>query len=315
MYPAPVMQPGIPETDERFFSPRYWSTWLLLGLMRLAASMPLKLLVALGGIGGEILYLLATERRRVAAINLAIAFPDAPRSTLRRLSRACFRNVSIGVLEIGFVWWAPDRVRRLTEVRGLEHLQEAQDSGKGAMLLTAHFTCIEVGLAVLSVHATVQAMYKRPHNKLMDSFMQRHRGEFTAIIAGHHSPIGLVKGLKRGHAMWYAPDQDFGGKDTVFVPLFGVDATALTAPSRIARMAEVPVMPCCIERKPWGQGYLLTIDSPLDGFPSGDDERDALAINQATEGLIRRNPEQYLWIHKRYKRRPDGSFGIYPPWA
>jgi len=315
VYPPPVMKPGISAKNERYLSPRYWSTWLLLGLMRLAAYMPLKLIVALGGLGGELLYLLATERRRVAAINLAIAFPDAERSALRRLSRACFRNVSTGVLEIGLVWWAPDRVRQLTEVHGLEHLKQAQNAGKGAMLLTAHFTCIEIGLPVLSVHATVQAMYKRPRNQLMDAFMERHRGEFTAIIAGHHSPIGLVKGLKRGHAMWYAPDQDFGGKDTVFVPLFGVEATALTAPSRIARMAQVPVMPCCIERKPWGRGYLLSIGSPLDAFPSGDDARDALTINRATEDLIRRNPEQYLWIHKRYKRRPDGSFGIYPPSA
>ena len=178
------------------------------------------------------------------------------------------------------------------------------------MLVTAHFTCIEVGLPVLSQHATLQAMYKRPHNTLMDDFMARHRGKFTAIIAGHHAPIGLIRGLKRGHAMWYAPDQDFGGKDTVFAPLFGVEATALTAPARIAGMAGVPVMPCCVKRV--RNGYRLTIGAPLESFPSGDDMADALAINRATESLIRENPEQYLWIHKRYKRRPDGSFGIYP---
>jgi KDO2-lipid IV(A) lauroyltransferase len=200
----------------------------------------------------------------------------------------------------------------MTEIRGLEHLLAARERGSGAMLLTAHFTCIEVGLPVLSAHATLQAMYKRPHNELMDAFMEHHRGKFTAIIAGHHSPIGLIKGLKRGHAMWYAPDQDFGGKDTVFVPLFGIEASALTAPARIAEMAKVPVLPSCIERKARGRGYLLTILPPLERFPSGDDHADALRVNRATEDLIRRNPEQYLWIHKRYKRRPDGSFGMYP---
>jgi KDO2-lipid IV(A) lauroyltransferase len=111
--------------------------------------------------------------------------------------------------------------------------------------------------------------------------------------------------------MWYAPDQDFGGKDTVFVPLFGLEATALTAPARIAGMAGVPVLPSCVRRLPWGRGYRLTIKSPLSDFPSGDDRRDAMTVNAATEALIRMNPEQYLWIHKRYKRRPDGSFGIY----
>ena len=303
------MQPATPEN--RYLAPRYWSTWLLLGVMRLAAFVPLPLLVLVGGIAGEVLHALAGERRRVAAINLRIAYPDASPAKLRQLNRACFRSISIGVLEIGMVWWAPERVRRMTEVLGLEHLEAAQRRGQGAMLLTAHFTCIEVGLPVLSAHITLQAMYKRPHNRLMDAFMERHRGKFTAIIAGHHSPIGLIKGLKRGHAMWYAPDQDFGGKDTVFVPLFGVPATALTAPARIAGMARVPVMPCCIARKAKGRGYLLTIKPPLQDFPSGDDQRDARTINRETEALIKQNPEQYLWIHKRYKRRPDGTFGIY----
>ena len=299
-------------SDKRLLGPRYWTTWLLLGCMRLGALLPVPVLVAIGGIVGEALYLLAFERRRVAKINLRIAFPDAGRSAIRRLARTCFRNVSTGILEIGLVWWAPRRVIDMTEIRGLEHLEAARRAGRGAMLLTAHFTCIEVGLPVLAAHTTLQAMYKRPHNALMDTFMERHRGKYTAIIAGHHAPIGLIRGLKRGHAMWYAPDQDFGGKDTVFVPLFGVAATALTAPARIAEMSAVPVMPCCIERRPRGRGYLLTIHPPLPDFPSGDDERDALAINRATEMLIRENPGQYLWIHKRYKRRPDGSFGIYP---
>jgi KDO2-lipid IV(A) lauroyltransferase len=299
-------------SDKRFLGPRYWTTWLLLGCMRLGACLPLPVLVSVGGLVGEVLYLLASERRRVAWINLRIAFPEARPRDLRRLARACFRSVSTGIFEIGLVWWAPRRVVELTELRGLEHLESARQAGRGAMLLTAHFTCIEVGLPVLASHTTLQAMYKRPHNALMDAFMERHRSEHTAIIAGHHAPIGLIRGLKRGHAMWYAPDQDFGGKDTVFVPLFGVEATALTAPARIAAMAAVPVMPCGIERKPRGRGYLLTIHPPLPDFPTGNDESDALTVNRATEALIRANPGQYLWIHKRYKRRPDGSFGIYP---
>ena len=298
-------------SDPRFLSPRYWGTWLLLACMRVAAWLPLPVLVFLGSVVGEALYLLAGERRRVAATNLRIAFPDKSPRQIRRLNRACFRNVSIGILEIGLAWWAPARVRKLTRIDGLGHLESARAAGKGAILLTGHFTCIDIGLPVLAAHATLQAMYKRPHNRLMDDFMQRHRGQYTAIIAGHHSPLGLIRGLKRGHAMWYAPDQDFGGKDTVFAPLFGLEATALTAPARIAGMAGVPVLPALIRREARGRGYRLSIDAPLSGFPAGDDMQDALTINRATEQLIRANPEQYLWIHKRYKRRPDGSFGIY----
>jgi len=301
-----------PSSFSRFLALRFWPTWLLLASMRLAAMLPLPVLVAIGSIVGEALYLLAGSRRRVARINLKIAYPEATATELRRLNRACFRSVAIGIFEIGLAWWAPGRVRRMTEVRGLEHLRRAREVGRGSILLTAHFTCIEMGLPVLSAFATLEAMYKRPHNALMDAFMERNRARFTAIIAGHHSPIGLIRGLRHGHAMWYAPDQDFGGKDTVFVPLFGVEATALTAPSRIAAMAGVPVMPCLIQRQSWGRGYVLSIGPPLPGFPSGDVVADALVVNRATETLIRQNPEQYLWIHKRYKRRPDGTFGIYP---
>jgi KDO2-lipid IV(A) lauroyltransferase len=199
----------------------------------------------------------------------------------------------------------------MSTVRGLEHLAAARANGSGAILLTAHFTCIEIGLPVLAAHVRLQAMYKRPHNLLMDWFMERRRGEFTAVIADNNAPISLIRGLRKGHAMWYAPDQDFRGKDTVFVPLFGVEASALTAPARIAAMAGTPVLPACIERKPRGQGYVLTILPPLAGFPVGDVRADALAINRVTEDLIRRNPAQYLWIHKRYKRRPNGAGSLY----
>lgn len=305
------MQAASHDNYARWYGPRYWPTWCLLGVLRLGAWFPLPVLVALGGLAGELIHWLAFERRRVARINLKIAFPDATDAEIRRLNRACFRNIAIGMLEIGLVWWSPERVRALTTIDGLEHLEAARREGRGAMLLTAHFTTIEVGLPVLSAHATLVAMYKRPHNALMDAFMERQRGKYTAIITGHHSPIGLIRGLKRGYAMWYAPDQDFGGKDTVFVPLFGVEATALTAPARIAAMAGVPVMPCGVERLARGRGYRLTIGEPLGNFPTGNDEDDALTISRAIEALILRNPEQYLWIHKRYKRRPDGSFGIY----
>jgi KDO2-lipid IV(A) lauroyltransferase len=296
----------------RFLSPRYWPTWITLGFMRTAAWLPLPVLVAIGSAVGTVLYWLAGERRQVAAINLGIAFPELPAAGIRQLNRACFRNVAIGTLEIGLVWWSPQRVKAMTEIRGLENLEAARSRKQGAMLLTAHFTGIEVGLPVLSAQVTLQAMYKRPHNRLMDRFMERHRGKFTAVIASNNAPISLIRGLKRGHTMWYAPDQDFRGKDTVFAPLFGVEANALTAPARIAGMTGVSVMPSWVARKPWGGGYVLTILPPLSDFPTGDDYRDALTINQVTENLIRRNPEQYLWTHRRYKRRPVGGERLYP---
>jgi KDO2-lipid IV(A) lauroyltransferase len=158
-------------------------------------------------------------------------------------------------------------------------------------------------------------MYKRPHNKLLDAVLKHNRARYTASIISHDKPLALLKGLKRGHAMWYAPDQDFGRKDTVSVPLFGVDATALTAPARIAKISGAPIVPYYIRRKPRGQGYKLMFLPPLENFPVNNAEEDALAINRVIEYMIMQNPEQYLWTHKRYKHRPDGRKGIYPPYV
>ena len=142
--------------------------------------------------------------------------------------------------------------------------------------------------------------------------MKYHRGRLYKAIVDHHQPRTLIKGLKQGYAAWYAPDQDVSGKDSLFIPFFGVDATALTAPARMAKIAKAPVVPYYIERKASNQGYRLVIQPALDNFPTDDAEADARRINNTLEQLILKNPNQYLWVHKRYKNRPPGAEQIYP---
>jgi KDO2-lipid IV(A) lauroyltransferase len=142
--------------------------------------------------------------------------------------------------------------------------------------------------------------------------MRHHRARLYRAIVDHHKPMAMIKGLKKGHAAWYAPDQDFRGKDMIYLPFFGVQASALTAPARFAEMTNAAVVPYYIMRKPKGRGYKLSILPPLENFPSGDIEQDARMINQTLEHLIMQNPEQYLWIHKRYKNRPEGEPAVYP---
>ena len=280
--------------------------------MRLVALLPLRMLETIGGLFGKLLYWALPERRKVGEINLQIAFPKHSLDEIQQLNKLCFKNLGIAAFELGLSWWENQRILELCEVEGLEHLQQAQQQGKGVIILTAHFTCLEIGGPVLNHHVPFQVMYKRAHNKLFDAFMKYHRGRLYKAIVDHHKPITLIKGLKKGYAAWYAPDQDFGGKDTVFVPFFGVDATALTAPARIAKISGAPVVPYYIQRKPSGQGYKLTILPALRNFPSNDAEQDALRINQVIEQMIMENPEQYLWVHKRYKNRPAGQQRIYP---
>ena len=296
-----------------YLAPRYWPTWFALGLMRVVALLPLHLLEIIGTSFGQLLYWVLISRRRIGEINLQIAFPEHSLEQIQRQNLTCFHNIGIAAFELGLSWWQPERLLKLCKIEGLENLQQAQQQGKGVIILTAHFTCLEIGGPVLNHHVPFQVMYKRAHNKLFDAFMRYHRGRLYKAIVDHHKPITLIKGLKKGYAAWYAPDQDFGGKDTVFVPFFGVDATALTAPARFAQISGAPVVPYYIQRKPAGHGYKLTILPALKNFPTADAEQDARCINQILENMIMKNPDQYLWVHKRYKNRPEGQHPIYPP--
>ena len=295
-----------------WLAPRYWPTWTILAVMRLVALLPLSVIVMLGSVLGVSARLLLRRRSRVTEINLRIAFPDASEREVRRMRNACFRNLGVAAFELGLSWWEEERLREMCEFEGLDHLRRALLRGQGAILLTAHFSCLEIGGPALAQHVPFQVMYKRAHNELFDAFMRYHRSEYGGAAVDHHRPIALIRGLKKGYAAWYAPDHDFGSKDTVFVPFFGMAASALTAPARIAEISGAPVVPYFIRRKPLGRGYKLTILPPLEDFPVGDAHRDARAVNEVLEGMIMLNPEQYLWSHRRYKNRPAGQPPVYP---
>ncbi|HEX5635584.1 MAG TPA: lipid A biosynthesis lauroyl acyltransferase [Gammaproteobacteria bacterium] len=294
-----------------YLSPVYWPTWLAIGLMRVVTSLPLQWVERVGSGLGMLIYYLMPARRRVGEVNLKFAFPRADASEITQRNKLCFKNIGVAAFEMGLSWWRDEELLTQCEIEGLDNLKQSQSQGKGVIILTAHFTCLEIGGPVLNHHVPFMVMYKRAHNKLFDAFMRFHRGRLYKSIVDHHKPIAMIKGLKKGYAAWYAPDQDFGGKDSVFVPFFGVDATALTAPARFASMTGAPVVPYLIQRKAQGAGYKLTVLPALDNFPVGDEIADAQRINEVLENLIMKNPDQYLWVHKRSKSRPPGGSKVY----
>ena len=251
-----------------FLSPGYWPTWFGLGLMRLVAKLPLAWIELFGSLLGTLIYIALPSRRQIGEINLRIAFPDYSNDQIRQLNKSCFRNIGIAAFELGLSWWEPERLLDFCEIQGLEHLQDALQKKKGVIILTAHFTCLEIGGPVLNHHVPFQVMYKKIKNRLFNEFMRYHRSRLYKAVVNSNKPLTLVKGLKKGYAAWYAPDQDFGSKETVFVPFFGVDATALTAPARFAKITGAPVIPYYIKRKASGKGYTLTILPALENFPS-----------------------------------------------
>ena len=295
-----------------YLAPRYWPTWFALGLMRVVSKLPLSMIIFSGNILGYLIYYALPKRRRIGEINISFAFPNYSKKQIQDLNKTSIKNIGVAVFELALSWWENEKLLSWCEIEGLDHLKQAQQKGNGVIILTAHFTCLEIGGPVLNHHVPFQVMYKHAHNDLFDAFMRYHRGRLYKAVVSHHKPITLIKGLKKGYAAWYAPDQDFGGKDTIFVPFFGVNATALTAPARFSKITSSPVVPYYIQRKEGSSGYKLTILPALQNFPTNDTLKDATIINQTLENMILKNPQQYLWVHKRYKNRPEGEAAVYP---
>jgi KDO2-lipid IV(A) lauroyltransferase len=281
--------------------------------MRLMASLPFRWQLAVGRSIGRLSGRLATHRRHIAWVNLSLCFPEQPAKARERLLREHFAALGMGVFETAMAWWASDdKLRGLAEITGLEHLERATARGKGVILMTGHFTTLELGARIITWYQSFHAMY-RPHKNLLYETVMREARERRSRLAplARRDIRGMLKSLKQGHAVWYAPDQNYGATQAVFVPFFGIPTLTITATSRLARMSGAMVLPYFPERLPGKSGYRVTILPPLEDFPSTNPEADALRINQLIEGWICRVPEQYLWVHRRFKSRPSGYSKVY----
>lgn len=288
-------------------SPRTWPTWLLVGLGWTVARWPWWLQRATGPWLGRVLYHLLPGRRRVAATNLALCFPERDDAARTALLRANFESLGLGLFEFLRAWWgrlAP--VDRGFGITGLEHLRAAQEGGRGVILVSAHFTTLEVCLRLLCQHVRLGAMY-RPHEQAaMEWAVKRGRLRHAEAMFARDELRPAIRHLKQGGVLWFAPDQETRRGDSVFVPFFGQPAWSLTSTHQLARLSGAAVLPLFHERLPDGR-YRIEVQPPLEGFPTRDATADTARIMATLEGLVRRRPEQYLWLHQRFKRQPDGS--------
>ncbi|ANF87407.1 Lipid A biosynthesis lauroyl acyltransferase [Pseudomonas antarctica] len=297
-----------------FLHPRFWLLWLGLGLLWLITQLPYRALLTIGRLLGAGMYRVAGDRRRIAARNLELCFPEKSAQERKQLLKANFASTGIAFFEMAMSWWWPtSRLARLAHVEGLEHLKQAHLDGKGVILMALHFTTLEIGAALLGQKHTIDGMYREHGNPLFD-FIQRRgreRHNLDSLAVERDDVRGMLKLLRSGRAIWYAPDQDYGAKQSIFVPLFGIQAATVTATSKFARLGRALVMPFTQERLADGSGYRLVIHPPLTDFPGETDEIDCLRINQWVEASVRECPEQYLWTHRRFKSRPPGEAKLY----
>lgn len=284
--------------------------WLAFVLMWLAARLPWALQRGLGHVIGALALRLAGERRRAAAINLALCFPEKSATQRKALLRGSFRDFGIGLFEFARAWWGSAAPMRCTvRIEGREHLDALRAQGRGVLMVSGHFMTLEMCGRLLCEHVPLAGMYRRHRSDVFEWAVKRGRLRYAAAMFSNEEIRPAMRHLKQGGLLWYAPDQDMRGKDTVFAPFFGVPAATITATHQFARLTGCAVVPFFHRRE--GADYVLRIAPPLADFPSSDAIADSAQVNAAIEAMVREAPSQYLWLHRRFKRRPPGMSSPY----
>ncbi len=289
-----------------FWQPRFWPLWLGFGFLRLVSALPARGRAVAGSLIGRLLWWGLPRRRRVAEINLRLCFPDLSPAERHGLLAGHFAALGHGFVDFGLAIWASDaQIAQMVRIEGIEHLRPLVAAGRGIVLLSAHHGSLEVcGRQLCQVLPRFAALYRPSRNPWMDAFLRcvRSRGAHTLIPKDDMRQ--LVRRLRQGHAVWYAPDQAHRRGHAALVPFFGEPAMTNTALSEIARLGRAAVVPLYTRREAGTGQCVVEILPALADFPGASAEADALRTNQLLEAFVRKAPEQYYWIHRRFKGRP-----------
>ncbi|WKE64746.1 LpxL/LpxP family Kdo(2)-lipid IV(A) lauroyl/palmitoleoyl acyltransferase [Gallaecimonas kandeliae] len=287
--------------------PRYWPTWLGVAVLYLISWLPYKAQLALGRGLGRFLGKIAKSRVRVARRNLELCFPEQSAAEREALLKANLEATGVAMLETGMAWWWPQwRIKKHMQVENFEYVREVLDSGQGVILMAMHFVTLEIGARMFGEMQPGVGFY-RPHNNALMEYLQYHgRVRSNKYLVDKRDVRGMVQALREGEVVWYAPDQDYGRRRAVFVPFFKVpDAATVTATSMFAKQGRAKVVPFVQTRLADGSGYKLSFSPALNTLPSGDEVQDTKLVNAIVEREIRKQPEQYMWVHRRFKTRPN----------
>ena len=282
-------------------------------ILWLVHFLPFRVIVAMGSGLGVLLHAVGKERRNVALINLRLCFPQMTEAQREKLVREHFKMFGRGLLERTILWWSGgERIRSLIRVEGVEHFEAIKN--KPSILLTPHFVGMDVGGQWIAQYSDTVCMYARQKNVYLTELLLHKRARFRSqkLYSRQQGLRPILKGMREGHPFIYPPDQDQGVKDGAFIPFFGVPAATMTSLPRIAQMTGAKVVPSITRVLPGGAGYVLTFYPAWENYPSGDDVADARRMNEFIEQRILEMPEQYFWLHKRFKTRPEGEASFHP---
>ncbi len=286
----------------RLLAPRFWPAWIGLGILRCLQPLPLAAQIMIGSLLGCLVSYLPVGHVRVVRRNLELCFPELSDAARRRLLRRNFASLGVGAFETANVWWCSNEsIRRMTEFVGFEHLHAALALGRGVIVIGAHFTTMEMGARILGTVEPLNVLYRDPDNEVLAYVLRRNYVKFARRAIVPDDIRTLVRALRSNEVVWYAPDQSYRKKGAVMVKLFGIPAPTNVFTSRLARMTDAVVIPYFFERLPGARGYRAVMSPPLENFPTDDAIADTERYNRLLEAHIRHIPEQYLWVHRRFK--------------
>lgn len=289
---------------------RLFFTYVLLGLLWVLHLLPLPLLRALGAGLGRLLYAFGRERRHVALTNLRLCLPHLSEAEREQLARRHFVAFSQAVLDRTLLWWASkERLANLITVEGAENLIDPE--GKPLLILAPHFVGLDAGATRISFYGKACSVFSNQKNPVLNKLMYEGRRRFSDILllSRQDGMRKIVKAMKDGYPFYYLPDMDFGPKESIFVPFFGVPAATIPGVARLVRLTGAKVVTCVTRQTP--TGYIVEVSPPWSDFPGESVEADTEFVNRFIEGQVLRMPEQYFWLHKRFKTRPPGEQRFY----
>lgn len=311
MSQKPDYQPGVFQWS--FLQPRYWGIWIGIALLMILAVLPWAVQHRLAAFLGNTAFKYLKSRRKTAVRNLEVCFPEWPAAQVQDNARRVFVDQMIGIFETLNAWYCPQWFNGRVSIEGLEHLQKAQADGAGVLLLGTHSTLLDAGGYLCSRYFALGAVYRPQNNPLLDLLIYRCRDAIYSCQIDHDDMRGLIRQLKDGQAIWYSPDQDFGLKQGVMAPFFGVPAATVTAHRRLMKISKAAAVPLYFYRSGdiHDPRYHVLLEPALDNFPSADEAADAARVNKIIENQLRIAPTQYMWFHRRFKTRPKGYEDIY----
>jgi lipid A biosynthesis lauroyl/palmitoleoyl acyltransferase len=296
--------------NQKFYHPKFIPTWILIGLMKLGAKLPFDIQVVLGKAMGFLLYLTLTRFRKIAFINISQCFPNKNKSDVERLVKQNFESIGISFFETASAYFASDKkVSSMVSIHNEHYLIEAIDQEKSVILLAAHFMPLMLGSRALLLKHNIVNIYRPQNNALFDEVMHKGFVDNGAVMIKTTDTRSMLKAIKNKLPIWYAPDQDLGLEKCVFAPFFNIQTATVTATARLAKGDNTVVIPYYFIRTE--SGYSMNFEQPIDQYPDTDAIASAAITNQILEAQILKNPDQYLWIHRRFKTRPEGESSFY----